>query len=191
LVGDPEERHRRARARIAEGSPGRSTEGSVIGPLPFWFEALETACIVALCLAGLALTWAALDHRSTASDRVRALLRRRGVRRALVMGAAACVFIIAAEGVIDGKPNALLWRLDRLVRETAPQLRAQPMGRALASGVSTLTGPGLAGGLILGTVGLALVKRRRDALIIIGGTLSAWLVSVGLKLAFAVPRPAH
>jgi membrane-associated phospholipid phosphatase len=163
----------------------------VIGPLPLWFEALETVCIGALGLAGAAVLWVVLDHRSAAARHALELLRRRGVRRALVMGAAACIFIIAAEDVMDGQPHELLVRLDHLVHDSTPQLRAQPMGRALASGVSTLTGPGLAGGLILGAVGLALVNRRRDALIIVGGTLSAWLVSVGLKLAFSVPRPAH
>jgi membrane-associated phospholipid phosphatase len=163
----------------------------VSGPLPIWFELLENACIAALGLAGVAVVWAVLDHRSAAARRARELLRRRGVLRALVMGAAASIFIIAAEDVLDGEPYELLVRLDWLVRETTPQLRAQPMGRALASGVSALTGPGLVGGLILGAVGLTLVNRRRDALVILGGTLSAWLVSAGLKLAFGVPRPAH
>jgi membrane-associated phospholipid phosphatase len=163
----------------------------VIGPLALWLDALETACIGVLGLAGAAALWVVVDRRSAAARQTRGLLRRRGVRRALVMSAAACIFIIAAEDVMDGQSYELLVRLDHVVHDSTPQLRAQPMGRALASGVSTLTGPGLAGGLILGAVGLALVKRWRDALVVVGGTLSAWLVSVGLKILFGVPRPAH
>ncbi|HEV8677151.1 MAG TPA: phosphatase PAP2 family protein [Methylomirabilota bacterium] len=164
---------------------------SVIEPFPAWYEAVENVCIGALGLAGATILWAAVDHRSRAARQARELLRRRGVRRALVMGVAASIFIIAAEDVLDGEPHELLLRLDLVVRETMHWARSHPLARALASVVSKLTGPGLAGGLIIGALGLVAVNRRRDALVVAGGTLSAWLVSAGLKLTFGIPRPGH
>jgi membrane-associated phospholipid phosphatase len=163
----------------------------MIDQLPAWWEGLEAASIGMLCLMGLAVSWAAIDQRSGAARQAREGLRRPAVRRALVMSAAAAIFVIAAEDVLDGQPHEFLVRLDLVVREAMHWVRSHPLARSLASAVSQLTGPGLVGGLIVGAIGLVLVNRRQDALVITAGTVSAWLVSAGLKLGFAIPRPGH
>lgn len=159
------------------------------GLWPPWYEVLEAVCVGLVVLLGLARAWVALDRRSRAAGRLRRGFARYGGDVALVGVFAACVFVVAAETILDAEPHEGLIRVDLAIRPLAKDLGEMPTVRRLASAVSGATGVVLAGAVVGAGFGLAVAGRRRDALVLAGGSLGAWLLSAGLKLAFAVPRP--
>jgi membrane-associated phospholipid phosphatase len=103
----------------------------------------------------------------------------------------AATFAVVAEDVLFQEHDELVLSLDARARATVRALEL-PAAVTVASMVSRLTGEGLVG-LVVGTAGaLLMLRRRRDATILVTGTIGAWLLANGLKLAFAVTRPrAH
>jgi undecaprenyl-diphosphatase len=93
--------------------------------------------------------------------------------------------------VLDDGPGEFLRDADRAVRRAVRPAAAQPVVHRIASAVSQLTGPGLAGAVAVGAAALVLARRRRQALVLVAGTAGAWLLSAALKVTFAVARPAH
>ncbi|MBI3458061.1 MAG: phosphatase PAP2 family protein [Candidatus Rokubacteria bacterium] len=79
--------------------------------------------------------------------------------------------------------------MDRLVQDAARVAASQAALRETASTLTRLTGEGIVGAVLAGAAFLVAAGRRRDALVVVGGTLGAWALSAGLKVAFAVPRP--
>jgi len=161
----------------------------VTGLVPPWYEVLEAVCIGLLVLLPVARLWVALDRRSQAAASARRALARSGGDVTLVAAVAACVFIVAAEDILDGAPDERLIWTDLRVRRAIHDLADAPGVVRLASAVSRLTGLGLVGAVVLAAAGLVVAKRRRDALLVVAGSLGAWLLSALLKLGFAIPRP--
>jgi membrane-associated phospholipid phosphatase len=103
---------------------------------------------------------------------------------------AAALFLAIAEDVLQREHDEVVLRLDARVQITARALVAQPAVRTTAEVISHMTGEGVAVGVFLVAAGLLWTGRRRPALLLAGGTLGAWLLDGGLKLAFRIPRPA-
>jgi len=140
--------------------------------------------VAALAAAAMLGLWAVVER-----GRLSRLRERWGA--VLVTVLAAATFAVVAEDVLFQEHGDLVLSLDARARATVHALDHR-LAVTVASMVSRLTGEGLVG-LVLGTAGTLLAtRRRRDAAILVTGTLGAWLLSNGLKLAFAVTRPrAH
>lgn len=108
----------------------------------------------------------------------------------LLIGLGLVAFFTIAEDVLSREPAELFLRLDGHARAGARTLAGEPGVRKVASMISRGTGEGLALLVAVAVVGLWVSGRRRDAVILVGGTLGAWGLTAALKLFFAVPRPA-
>ena len=154
-----------------------------------WLEVVEAVGIALLVLLPLLWLWGRLDHRSPRAALVRRVAGVPGARHVFLAVVAASLFAILAEAVLDDGSHERLVQVDLVVRDSAVAIRGLPALRDVAALISDLTGTGLAIALLLVTGGLLFLRRRRDAFVIAAGTLSAWLLSAVLKLAFAIPRP--
>jgi membrane-associated phospholipid phosphatase len=144
----------------------------------------------------LAVLTLALWARPSRPGRVAAAVRQ-GCRLSgwpgalLVLVLALAVFAVVVEDVVSREPDELVLRIDRVARQTARGVAAEPAVRAAAVVVSRLTGEGLVVLVLLVGGRLVVTRRRREAAILAAGTFSAWLLANALKLAFAVPRPGR
>lgn len=112
-----------------------------------------------------------------------------GAGRLFVILLALVVFAIVAKGVRQREHDGLILRLDGSIRLAARELRARPFWLATASVLTRLTGEGLMLAVVVGVSALIAAGRRRDAGVVIAGTLGAWLLHVVLKILFHIPRP--
>ena len=97
---------------------------------------------------------------------------------------------VIAGDVLQRDPDELMLRLDRQTRVEARLLASWPYVRPAATVVSRLSGEGLVLGVVAASAALLVLRRHRDASILLAGTLSAWALTGFLKLAFGVARPA-
>lgn len=117
--------------------------------------------------------------------------RAGGAGRIFVMLLALVTFAFVAEGVLEREPDELILRLDDSIRRAARELASRPSWRATASTLTQLTGQGLVVVVLVGASALFAVGRRRDAGVVVAGTLGAWLLHVALKVLFQIPRPGN
>jgi len=96
--------------------------------------------------------------------------------------------LIAVEAQRRDRPNPLLL-FDLVARDGLLGGATARGWRPIARAVSRLTGEGLAVVVGLAVLALALVRRRRDAWVVLLGAAGAWAASGILKLGFGVPRP--
>lgn len=145
------------------------------------------ALLAALVLVLVAATaWTALDRRSRASRAVRARWSPQTTRLTVVLLALA-VFYVLVEDVVDREHDELVLTLDREIR--AALRPVTPAFRSSAALASRLGGEWLAVAVALSAAGLVAVRRRSEAAVLVGGTLTASGASLALKTAFAAPRP--
>jgi len=143
-----------------------------------------------LILLAVATTWIRLDHRSEAAAAIRRSRPRPAILGALllvVLGGA--VLGVVAEDVLYRERDELVLRLEDATRGAMKPLRASPPVRSAALAASRLTGEGLVVAVGVISAALFLARRRRDAAVLLLGTLGGWALVGGLKLLFAVPRP--
>jgi len=149
----------------------------------------EAVALLLIALAALT-SWGLVDRRSAAARRLRAAWCRPGLPVPVVlMVVGFASFAVIAEDVLERDPGELVFRLDRQARASARMVQATPGVLPAAEAVSHLTGKGLGVLVTLAAGALFVSGRRRDALVLLLGTLGAWGLSGLLKLAFAVPRP--
>lgn len=128
--------------------------------------------------------WATLEHRALTD------VRRRWAAIVATM-LAAMVLAVLVEDVLNREQDQVVLSLDARARASVRTLGRGP-AIAAASLVSRLTGEGLVGVVVGTAVAFVAMRRRRDAAVLIAGTLSAWALASALKLAFGVTRPhAH
>jgi len=156
--------------------------------LPPWYELVEGACLAVLVIVVLVAVWTQLD-RTHGPAFIRRLEQRPGGRATLVAVIAASALFIVAEDALDRDRQELLPVLDFAVRDAVRVVSRWPGVRLVAGAVNGLTGPGLAGVVLIASIGLAALGRRYEAVVLTAGTLSAWGLSAALKLGFAVSRP--
>jgi undecaprenyl-diphosphatase len=126
--------------------------------------------------------------------------RRRGVAHALeappaiwagaglaVIGLA--IFVFIAEDVVSREPAEVVLRLDQIAQRGVRWIEARPGVHQAAVTLSDIVGPGLGVLVPAGAAWLVWLGRPRQAAILVAGITSAWMLSVGLKIAFAIPRP--
>lgn len=154
---------------------------------------LADAAMAALAGAAGALAllaaWAVADRRTAAAARVRRAWRSGVVGPALLIVLGTGAFAVVAEDVLRRDHTELWLRLDRWARGTVRDLGASREVRATAKVTSRLTGEGLVVAVGVAALALGLTGRRRDAVVLLVGTLSAWGLVAVLKLGFAVARP--
>ena len=154
-----------------------------------WYEFIDEVAAALLCvLLGLRL-WIAVDGRSRAAARYRRMLSRRGARHLFWAAVAVCALFVAAEGVLDPEPDELFTHLDAAARHAGQLLATTTRTRHAAAWMSQLSGIGLVSGVGSVATCFLVLRRRREALIVLVGSLTAWMMSGLLKLAFGVPRP--
>ena len=147
---------------------------------------------LATTLAAVA-AWARMATRSMRAAIVRERLTRAG-GAPIVLGAVFTLTVLVAvtEERLEPEahaPDEIVGQLDRLVRDTAHRLAQWPAVRRVAAELSQLAGGGLAA-VVLGTAGYLMgCGRRREAGVMLGGTLWAALLAAGLKSLFVLPRP--
>ncbi|MBI4013288.1 MAG: phosphatase PAP2 family protein [Candidatus Rokubacteria bacterium] len=147
---------------------------------------------LALLLAALAVlgAWAAVDRRTRGAGLARQAFRLSGwPGRTLVVLLAAAVLVAVAEDVLNREREELVLRLDAFGRNSGRAAATRPGVRAAASLVSHATGEGLLVLVGVTAVLLTAARRRREAVVLLTGTLGAWLLANALKLTFAVRRP--
>ncbi|HEY3064706.1 MAG TPA: phosphatase PAP2 family protein [Methylomirabilota bacterium] len=110
-------------------------------------------------------------------------------RRLLYVLLAVAVFALVAESVLLRERGEGVTTLDRTVRAEFRRAAADPALKTTAVIVSRLTGEGLAVIVAAGTLALFLARRRAEGVTVLLGTLSAWIASGLLKLAYGIPRP--
>ena len=141
----------------------------------------------------LGLSWAAVASRAETARRVRdACDRLGGMGRVAVSVVALVVFLAVANEVTDGArddPDEILAQVDHGVRSEVRAHPARRTFRAIAKRVGQATGLGLAVATGLVTAGLVIARRRQEALVVLLGIGTAWLLAQLLKLWFQVPRP--
>ncbi len=149
------------------------------------------ACLAALLLALAGFgAWAAVDRRTRGAAVVRQAFRLSGwPGRALVVLLATAVLVVVMEDVLNREREQLVLRVDAFARSTGRVAAAQPGVRRAASVVSRATGEGLLVLVVAATALLTAARRRREAVVLVAGTLGAWLLANALKLTFAVRRP--
>jgi membrane-associated phospholipid phosphatase len=131
---------------------------------------------------GVLGVWAALE-------RGRLLQVRERWTAILATVLAAAILAVVVEDVVNQEQGGLVLSLDAHARTSAHTLDRRGPAVAAAALVSRLTGEGLVG-LVVGTAAaLVATRRRRDAAILMAGTLGAWLLSYALKMGFGVLRP--
>lgn len=143
-----------------------------------------------LGLASLA-SWLALDRRSAPAARLRERCPGRGIvvpLLLLVLGLGA--FGVIAEDVLVREEQEWVLRLDAQIRSASRTVASVPALRHAASYVTRATGEGLAVVVTAAAGFLWWRGRRREAVMLLGGTLGAWALSGLLKVVFAVPRPS-
>ena len=149
----------------------------------------DAVALLLIALAGMTMS-SLVDRRSAPARRSRAAWYRPGFAVPVVlMTLGIASFAVIAEDVLEREPRELVLRLDRQARASARLVQATPGVRPAAEAVSHLTGEGLGFVVTLAAGALFVSGRRRDALVLVLGTLGAWGLSGLLKLAFAVPRP--
>jgi membrane-associated phospholipid phosphatase len=159
-----------------------------LASLPPWYELVEGICLAVLVIVPLVAVWTRLD-RPPAPAFIRRLGQSPGGRATLVAVIAASALFVVAEDALDRDRHELLPVLDIAVRDAGRVVRRWPGVLLVAGAVNDLTGPGLAGVVLIASIGLVARGRRYEALVLGAGTLSAWGLSAALKLGFAVPRP--
>jgi undecaprenyl-diphosphatase len=142
-----------------------------------------------VALLALGGTWSALDRRSQAAAWVRQTWRRLGARQLVASAVAAIAFVAICEDVVFREDDEIVLRLDSVVQQAAHLVAPSAAIRNLASFLSRLTGEGMLATVATAAACLVAVGRRRDGLVILFGTASAWILSAGLKMAFGVVRP--
>lgn len=160
------------------------------GGLPLIDDLPKAVLAALLAAAGTLALWGALDRRSPGAALARRACRLSGGPGRILLGVlAAAVLFVVAEDVSTREGDELILHLDRQARELALGVAAAPAVRRAAYLVSEVTGLGLV--VIVGAtaIGLAAARRFREAAILLGGSLGAWLLAAGLKLAFAIGRP--
>ena len=131
---------------------------------------------LATTLAGLA-AWARMATRSMRAAIVRERLTRAG-GAPIVLGAvfALTVLVAVTEERLEPEahaPDEIVGQLDRLVRDMAHRLAQLPAARRVAAELSQLAGGGLAA-VVLGMAGYLMgCGRRREAGVVLGGTIWA------------------
>jgi len=133
--------------------------------------------------------WAWRDRRARAAGSRTQTLRIPLAWHVLIAVLAVTVFAVIAEDVLTREQGQLILELDTAVRNELRPLRSQPAVRAAATWVSRLTGEGLVVGVLATGAWLVVVRRRRDALVIVAGSLGAWVANAAMKITFQVPRP--
>lgn len=150
----------------------------------------EVGLAAVLALLLVIGAWGAWNRRSHAAAWLRQGSRISGGQaRLIVILVAAATFALVAEDIVRRETDEPVVRLDQHVRTAARAFASKPGVRATASILSRLTGEGVLVGVLAAGAGLLVTRRRRDALVLLGGTLGAWLLHGALKLAFRVPRP--
>jgi hypothetical protein len=97
---------------------------------------------------------------------------------------------VIAGDVLQRDPDELMLRLDRQTRVEARLLASWPYVRPAATVVSRLSGEGLVLGVVAASAALLVLRRHRDATILLAGTLSAWALTGLLSpSAGAAARP--
>jgi membrane-associated phospholipid phosphatase len=149
--------------------------------------------IFAAILAGLAIAavraWRAARARPAARWRDAWIVPERRLP-VLILVLSLGAFAVVAEDVALGDREEGILRLDAHVRSAARPVAATPALRTAAVAVTRATGEGLAFAVVAGTAALWASRRRRDALVFLGGILGSWALAGALKLIFAVPRPS-
>lgn len=146
--------------------------------------------LLAAFLIGIALVHliVLLSPRSYAGAIGCRLLRGRG-RHWLVAIAAALIFYVVAEDKVAGERQEGVMRLDEWVRLALREDGYAAAMHGVAVTTSWITGEGLV--VVIGVVAgcLLMLRRIRDAAVLLGAVLGAWGLSGLLKLVFSIPRP--
>jgi undecaprenyl-diphosphatase len=153
--------------------------------------AWDTAVAALAVVVALAMLWARLDRWSRPAEHARQAWRRAGFWRVLLVALTVLSLGVVVEDVVNRDHEGPVLRLDRAARNTGRWLATTPEIRATAKTLSQVAGMGLAVGVGLAAAGLAIARRPAHAAILVVGTLSAWLLSFALKVAFQIPRPGR
>jgi membrane-associated phospholipid phosphatase len=154
-----------------------------------WYEVADEIAATALCaLLGLRL-WIVVDHRSRTAESIRRMLGRRGATNVFWAAVALCALVVAAEGALDRDPGEFLVHADAAARHGGLILATTKPIRRAAFWMSQLSGIGLVSAVGSVTTCFLVLRCRREGLIVLFGSLTAWILSGVLKLAFGVPRP--
>ena len=154
-----------------------------------WYELGEAVAVTVLCLLLLLSLWLVLDRRGRAAAALRQASKCSGATNILWGLVGLSALFIAAEEVLDRGSEELLPGLDILARHAAQLLGGSPMIYAAAWRLSDLTGIGLVTTVASVALCLFVLRHGREAVLVLIGSLSAWVLSGVLKLAFRVPRP--
>jgi membrane-associated phospholipid phosphatase len=157
--------------------------------LPPWYEIGEAGAAIVLGAVVSLRLWVLVDHGSRAAAELRRSLRLPGARNVLWVLAGLCVLFMAAEEVLDVGSDESLANLNVLAREAGRVLATSTLVHEAARRVTDITGIGLVTAIASAALCLTVLRHRREALTLVTGSLSAWVLSGLLKLAVAVPRP--
>jgi undecaprenyl-diphosphatase len=147
----------------------------------------DVALVVFLTVLAVGAIWALLDRRSPAARGFRQAFG--GLPRLILMFLAIATFAVLAEDVLEHETSELVLQLDRRLSDGARALASAPAIRAAATALTHATGEWLGLGVLVAGAVLVGAGRRRDGLVLLSGTLGAWLLHVALKVAFRIPRP--
>ncbi len=151
--------------------------------------AWDTALAALTVVLALAMIWVFLDPWSRPAVLARQVGRRVGFGRVLLVVLSVLTLGVVVEDVVNRDHDGIVLRLDRAARNTGRSLTATSQVRKTARTVSQLAGTGLAAAVVFATVGFVAARRPAHAGILLVGTLSAWILHLGLKVAFRIPRP--
>jgi membrane-associated phospholipid phosphatase len=157
--------------------------------LPPWYDVADLVSLSLLLIVPLVAVWAWLDRWTPGGSLLRTRWQQPGTPALIVAAIALSVFFTTAEAVLDHRDEEFLVALDFAVRDAAHLGLSWPGVRRAADLVSDLTAPGLTGAVLIAGIGLFRVGRRREIVVLLAGTLSAWALFAALKPVFAVPRP--
>lgn len=128
------------RAVSAEGGPVRTDAGIALSA-PYGLDAVDEADLV------IVPTWRHPLNRPPADDALKAL-REAHHRGATVVGLCLGTFVLAAAGLLDGRPAATHWRYAPLLASRYPTIKVEPDVLYVDEG-DVLTSAGSAGGIDL------------------------------------------
>lgn len=150
----------------------------------------KTLFAVLIGILALGRAWSALRPGSRVGAWVGRIHRFRHSHQVVLALLALAAFVLVAEDVVNGEHDELILRVDRVMLDGARVARAWPAVKDAARVVSRLTGEGLVVAVLTGTAFLLAFRRRRDALVVLLGSLGAWVLSAVLKMQIEVLRPA-